>query len=149
MAGQKAILFTTDFSHAGDAAFAMAESIAKDRGAKLIITHVEEPLAVYGGGDMYYGIPEPDIEVLREMLNNIVPSDTTLPHEHRMIVGAPAQAIVQLADDEGVELIVMGTHGRSGISRLLMGSVAEAVVRHANCPVLTYRQPEGSATTSN
>ena len=61
--------------------------------------------------------------------------------EHHLVTGEPATAIVRLATSEQADLIVMATHGRSGLSRLLMGSVAEAVVRQAACPVLTLRQP--------
>jgi nucleotide-binding universal stress UspA family protein len=64
-----------------------------------------------------------------------------VPYEHHLITGDPATAVVQLAEEENVDMIVMGTHGRTGLSRLLMGSVAEAVVRKANCPVLTFKQP--------
>ena len=57
----KKILFPTDFSHTGDAALALATSMARDTGATLLIIHVEEPPMAYGGGEMYYGVPEPDI----------------------------------------------------------------------------------------
>lgn len=137
----KRILFPTDFSHSGDAALAYATSLARDTGAKLLIVHVEEPPAAYGGGELYYGLPEPAHDELRRMLDEVVPDDPTVGYEHRLVSGDPASAIVNLAEMEEVELIVMGTHGRSGISRLLMGSVAEVVVRKARCPVLTYKQP--------
>ena len=58
----KKILFPTDFSHCGDAALIMATSLARDSGAKLLIVHVEEPPVAYGGGEMYYGIPDPATE---------------------------------------------------------------------------------------
>jgi universal stress protein A len=58
-----------------------------------------------------------------------------------MPMGNPADEIVQLARDEEASLIVLGTHGRTGFSRLLMGSVAEVVVRRSPCPVLVYRPP--------
>ena len=76
------------------------------------------------------------------MLSEIKPADPEVPYEHRLITGDPATAVVELADEEAVDMIVMGTHGRTGLSRLLMGSVAEAVVRRAKCPVLTFKQPE-------
>ena len=57
-------------------------------------------------------------------------------------MGDPAGEICRIAAEEGAELIVLGTHGRTGILRLLMGSVAESILRHAPCPVLVYRQPE-------
>jgi universal stress protein A len=139
----KKILFPVDFS-TGDAAIKMATSLARDSGAKLLIVHVEEPPLAYGGGEMYYGIPEPATEDLRKMLEKIVPPDANVPYEHHLIVGDPASGLVRLADSEGVDLIVMSTHGRTGVTRLLMGSVAEAVVRRVKCPVLTLKQPEGN-----
>jgi nucleotide-binding universal stress UspA family protein len=60
-------------------------------------------------------------------------------YEHRLMIGTPAGAIVHLAEKEGVDMIVMPTHGRTGLVRLLMGSVAEEVVRKAKCPVLTVK----------
>jgi universal stress protein A len=139
----KRILLPVDFSHAGDAALALATSLARDSGATLIISHVEEPAAAYGGGELYYGVPEPAHEELRRMLHEVVPHDPDVPYEHRLVSGDVANAIVNLAEMEDVDLIVLGTHGRSGISRFLMGSVAELVVRRALCPVLTYKQPTG------
>jgi nucleotide-binding universal stress UspA family protein len=134
------ILFPTDFSHTGDAALQMATSLARDTGATLLIAHVEEPPLAYGGGEMYYGMPEPATEDLRKMLEEVKPTDPQVPYEHRLVTGDPASAIASLAESEGVDMIVMGTHGRTGFSRLLMGSVAEAIVRRAPCPVLTYKQ---------
>ena len=141
----KKILFPTDFSHTGDAALEMATALARDTGATLLIVHVEEPPTAYGGGELYYGIPEPATEDLRKMLHKIQPADPDVPYEHRLITGEPAHAVTRLAEEEEVDMIVMGTHGRTGLSRLLMGSVAEAIVRRAKCPVLTYKQ--GSAKT--
>jgi len=140
----KKILFPTDFSHTGDAAFAMATSLARDSGAKLVIVHVEEPPVAYGGGELYYGVPEPQTADLKAMLEKIIPADPNIEYEHRMITGDPAGAIPRLAEEEQIDLIVMGTHGRSGLSRLLMGSVAEAIVRRAPCPVLTFKQPRAA-----
>jgi nucleotide-binding universal stress UspA family protein len=137
------ILFPTDFSHTGDAALELATSLARERGATLLIVHVEEPPAAYGGGEMYYGMPDPATEDLWKMLEQVAPTDSQVAHEHRLITGDPSTAICRLAEEEDVELIVMGTHGRSGLMRLLMGSVAESVVRHAACPVLTMRQRRG------
>ncbi len=123
------------------AALAMATSLARDTGALLLIVHAEEPPTAYGGGELYYGMPEPAADDLRKMLHKIEPTDPAVRYEHRLITGDPAHAIVRLAKDEEVDMIVMGTHGRSGLSRMLMGSVAEAIVRRAECPVLTYKQP--------
>ncbi len=139
----KTILFPTDFSHTGDAAMELATMLARDSGARLLIVHVEEPPLAYGGGELYYGIPEPATEDLKKMLVDVKPSDPQVSYEHRLITGDPASAMVKLAEEEGVDMIVLGTHGRTGLLRLLMGSVAEAVVRRAKCPVLTFKQPAG------
>jgi nucleotide-binding universal stress UspA family protein len=143
------ILFPTDFSTAGQAALEMATSLARDRGAKLLIAHVEEPPMAYGGGELYYGIEQPNRDDLRRMLAEVLPTDPAVGYEHRLMVGSPATAIVHLAEKEGVDMIVMPTHGRTGVLRLLMGSVAEEVVRKAKCPVLTVKaaapKPERAA----
>ena len=133
------ILFPADFSTTGQTALEMATSLARDRGAKLLIVHVEEPPMAYGGGELYYGIEEPDREQLKKMLSEVLPTDPSVGYEHRLMVGSPATAIVHLAEKEGVEMIVMPTHGRTGLLRVLMGSVAEEVVRKAKCPVLTVK----------
>ncbi len=136
----KLIVFPTDFSHCGDAALKLATSLARDTGAKLLIVHVEEPPVAYGGGEMYYGLPEPATDDLRRMLKEVVPTDPAIPFDHRLVTGDPSVAIAALAQEEHADLIVMGTHGRTGLTRLLMGSVAEAVVRRSPCPVLTYKE---------
>ena len=140
----KKILFPTDFSHTGDSALAMATSLARDTGATLLIVHVEEPPTAYGGGELYYGLPDPVTEDLRKMLSKVVPTDPAVPYEHHLITGEPAVAVTRFAEDEAVDMIVLGTHGRTGLTRLLMGSVAEAIVRGAKCPVLTYKAADES-----
>ena len=137
----KKILFPTDFSMSSDAALKYATTLAKDMGAKLSIVHVEEPPAAYGGGEMYYGLPDPDIAALKKMLEAVRPTDPSVAFEHRLATGLPAREIVELAKEKDVDLIVMGTHGRTGLGRMLMGSVAEAVVRHAPCPVFIFKEP--------
>jgi universal stress protein A len=138
----KKILFPTDFSHCGDEALALATSLARDTGAKLLIVHVEEPPMAYGTGHMYYGPTEPTQEHLTEMLHKVAPKDPDVAYEHHMLLGNPATEIVRFADDESIDLIVIGTHGRTGLFRMAMGSVAESVVRHATCPVATFKHPK-------
>jgi universal stress protein A len=133
------ILVPTDFSTASDAALPQAEAFAKQKSASLLILHVEEPPLSYGAGELYYGLPEPSSERILKMLEEVKPSDPTMPYTHRLTMGDPAGEIVRIAAEEGADMIVLGTHGRSGMSRMLMGSVAEAVVRRAPCPVLVYR----------
>jgi len=137
---QKTILFPTDFSTASDAALPHAETLAKQAGARLLIIHVEEPPLAYGGGELYYGLPEPSSERILKMLEDVKPTDPQVPFAHRLTMGEPAGEIVRIAGEEGAEMIVLGTHGRTGMTRLLMGSVAEGIVRRAPCPVLVYRE---------
>jgi nucleotide-binding universal stress UspA family protein len=137
----KKILFPTDFSHTGDSALRLATALARDSGAELLIVHVQEPPMAYGGGELYYGVPNPAVEDLERMLTAIKPTDPNVRFQHRLATGDPASAIVRLAEEEKADLIVMGTHGRTGFFRLLMGSVAEAIVRRAKCPVLTFKEP--------
>lgn len=136
----KTILFPTDFSTASDSALTHACALAQQSEARLLILHVEEPPLAYGGGELYYGLPEPTSDRIVKMLEAIQPSDPRVVVEHRLSMGDPAGEIVRVATQEHVESIVLGTHGRTGFSRLLMGSVAEAVVRRAPCPVLVYRE---------
>lgn len=141
----KKIVFPTDFSSSSDAALKYATSLARDTGATLMIVHVEEPPLAYGGGEMYYGIPEPNTEALLKMLHAITPTDKAVPFEHRLLAGDPAGAVVEFAENENADMIILGTHGRTGLSRLVMGSVAEVIVRRSPCPVLTFKEPKQAA----
>jgi nucleotide-binding universal stress UspA family protein len=142
------ILFPTDFSPSGQEALRWATVLARDTGASLTIIHVEEPPMAYGGGEMYFPAEEGNSEELRQALVKVVPTDPKVRFEHKLLSGDPATAIVEAAAEEKADLIVIGTHGRTGLTRLLMGSVAEAVVRRATCPVLTVKHPSAVPTES-
>lgn len=135
------ILVPIDFSPYSDAALALATSLARDGGGTLVLAHVEVIPISAAGGEYLYAIPEPPTEELLDKLSHVTPPDSHVAFERRLLAGDPADAIIRLAESENIDLIVMGTHGRRGLSRLLMGSVAEAVVRAAPCPVLTVKQP--------
>src|SRR5262245_17944182 len=137
----KKILVPVDFSECSEVALDWATVLARDTGAALVIIHVETVPLTTGGGEYIYAIPEPPTQELLERLNKVLPKDPNIPVIHRLLAGDAADAIIRTADSENVDMIVMGTHGRRGITRLLMGSVAEAVVRRASCPVLTVKQP--------
>jgi nucleotide-binding universal stress UspA family protein len=140
----KKIIFPTDFSHCGDAALDYATALARESGGTVLIVHAEEPTVAYGGGEMYYGILEPDYHELQRMLGEVKPADPAVAFEHRLLRGdgSPAKKIVDVAKQEKADLIVMGTHGRTGVKRALLGSVTEAVVRRAPCPVLIMKQSQ-------
>ncbi|MBL9125475.1 MAG: universal stress protein [Planctomycetaceae bacterium] len=143
----KRIVFPTDFSTCSDAALEHAAAMARNCDGTLLIVHVEEPPIAYGGGEMYYGLPEPDHEAVEKMLARVVPK-TPVKYEHHLLMGSPADEVVRFAEDQQADLIVMGTHGRTGMRRVLMGSVAETVVRKALCPVITMKQPEPQAAAA-
>ncbi len=137
----KTILHATDFSDRSKPALELACSLARDLGARLVVLHVvSPPVAVYGEG-MIATLPVTDLEEVRKRLREVKPCDPGLPIDHRLVEGDPAEEIVREARDSGCDLIVLGTHGRTGLDRLLMGSVAERVMRKAACPVLTVRLP--------
>jgi nucleotide-binding universal stress UspA family protein len=134
------IMVPIDFSPSDEQALRYATSLARDSGGTLLIVHVEEPPMAYGAGEFYVGAADAETEdQIAAQLEALVPPDGSVSYEHRLLNGEPAQQIVQLATDERVDLIVMGTHGRTGVLRALMGSVAESVVRLAPCPVFTLR----------
>jgi nucleotide-binding universal stress UspA family protein len=145
----KHILVATDFSEAADAAFAYGRELARTFGATLDVLHVVENiyarLAVDGFVASEANLQRDLEEHARNRLNEILcDEDRALLHAKPVILvsEAPAIAIATYARENRVDLIIMGTHGRSGVAHFLMGSVAERVVRIASCPVLTVRHPE-------
>lgn len=149
MLAMKTILYATDFSANAEAALPVASELAKEGRGRLVVLHVERPpLATLGG---IAGVPplpsEYDRQRLEEELKGIQPAQTGIAVERRLVYGDPAAVILKMAQEIGADLIVMGTHGRTGLRRLLMGSVAEQVVRKAPCPVLTVRTPSQTLLT--
>jgi nucleotide-binding universal stress UspA family protein len=86
-------------------------------------------------------IPEDFEEQARAKLLQVTPPDPRIRVERKLLLGDAAHEIVELARKSKCDLIVMGTHGRTGLGRLLMGSVAEIVLRKSQCPVLTVKLP--------
>jgi nucleotide-binding universal stress UspA family protein len=123
----------------------MACSLAKDYGAELYVLHVmPSPHVGYIEGPMPI-VPENIEAELREKLNRLHPENGTVRVTHRLVEGAPVEEILHMAKETGCDVIVMGTHGRTGVGRVLLGSVAEGVVRKAPCPVLTIKNPLAEA----
>lgn len=129
----KKILYPTDFSSYSNQAYFHAVALAANHGASLTILFVYSPAA----GD------RTDRDYWRKQLEQIRPLDAQIPVHHVFLEGDPADEIVRYAQDAWVDLIVMGTHGRTGLERLLMGSVAEKVMRDAPCSVLVVKLPKG------
>jgi nucleotide-binding universal stress UspA family protein len=149
MLAMKTILYPTDFSADSQPAFEVACDLAGERGGRLVVLHVERsPLAGLG---VTVGVPPlvPEYDPQRwwEQLQRIQPSRPGIAVEHRLEYGDTGSVIVRTAREIAADLIVLGTHGRTGLRRLLMGSVAEHVVRQASCPVLTVRTPVQTSLT--
>jgi len=133
------ILVPTDFSRPSEQALAYARSLAQRFGASLHLLHVvNRPLLAEGlAAEAFIDESSDMVEVAQQRLRKQAPDAASA----NVVFGYAAKSIVQHASQLGVDLIVMGSHGRTGIAHILLGSVAEAVVRTAPCPVLTVRDP--------
>jgi nucleotide-binding universal stress UspA family protein len=135
------ILHPTDFSERSVNAFHLACGLARDYGARLVVLHVAvPPTVIYGEGILP---PNPELQLQEEQrqLDSLQTPQPGVRAERRLEEGDPATEILRVAQEIGANIIVMGTHGRTGLTRLLMGSVAERVVRKASCPVMTVTTP--------
>jgi universal stress protein A len=139
------ILVPIDFSPTGSASLEAATALARSTSGRLPIVHIVEHQGL--SENLVYSLVQPHVstEELTEQLRTVVPSDKSVPYEHRLLRGAPIDRILDVAESEQVDLIVIGTHGRRGLDRVLMGSVAEAVVRRAKCPVLAVKTEASTA----
>jgi nucleotide-binding universal stress UspA family protein len=146
----KRILVPTDFGEAAGTALSYGRTLAHAFGATLHVLHVTQDMfAPSLGVEMANGPAIMDVQrevdaFARKELERLVGSEGGGPPTKLLLLtsNAPAGLIVQYAKNQQIDLIVMGTHGRTAIEHFLMGSVAEKVVRTAPCPVLTVRNPE-------
>lgn len=145
----RSILLPTDFSDCANYALSYATSFARSAGASIICVHVIEPVMPTVG---YTGMTEPlpmaDIsEQLEDSAERELPKISEceecegLNVEEVIAHGDAASEIVRVAKERDVDLIIISTHGRTGLGRLIFGSTAESVVRHAPCPVLVVKPP--------
>jgi nucleotide-binding universal stress UspA family protein len=145
------ILCATDFSEEGQAAEARALELARALGAELVYVHVNVETPLYGEAAFAMADVERVYEAQRRWAEDTLRARAAAAEKAGvrpravLRVGVPFEQIVAAAGEEAADMIVIGTHGRSGINRLLMGSVAERVVRLAPCPVLTVRPANGRA----
>lgn len=142
------ILVPTDFSEDAEAALETAEQAlalveAETRVILLHVFHVPAEYRSYGPAGSFFEFTEELSDTLSERMDALAKPfrDEGLKVQTLVAEGIPAEVIVHKADEYDVDLIAMGTHGRSGLAHLLLGSTAERVVQHAPCPVLTVRQP--------
>jgi nucleotide-binding universal stress UspA family protein len=137
----KSVLVAMDFSEPSYAALAYGRALARTFGASMTVLHVADNFFLRPTPSDPYAI----LDAKTRALNAQLSEDDRLALRARAVIDvsdSPAQAIVEYARSGAMGLIVMGTHGRSRVSQLLVGSVAERVVRTAPCPVLTVRHPE-------
>jgi nucleotide-binding universal stress UspA family protein len=134
------ILHPTDFSEHSEFAFRLACALARDYKARLVLLHVlPPPMVMYAGGlappaDMWR-----DDDEAKGRLRRLEAEAHHVRVESQVMEGDPVDMILRAAEETHSDVIVMGTHGRTALARLLLGSVAEAVLRKAPCPVLTAK----------
>ena len=148
MVGIKKILVPTDFSEYSKSALPYAVDLAKKYNARMVILHIfdEEllsPIFFEAGGSAkeYYDRLQNRFEAaIDDFLSGVDTENVEV--EAQLGNGTPFVEIIRFARENGVDLIIMGTHGRSGIAHALLGSVTEKVVRKSPCPVMVVRHPE-------
>lgn len=146
----KSVLVATDFSAPSNTAVNYARAMARAFGAELHVLHVFEPLwitsaDVVGGGISLATMIQGLEDTAKKQLEDTVTAEDRreLRAVPVMVTSeSPSREIARYASEHKIDLVVIGTHGRSGLTRLLIGSVAEKVVRMAPCPVLTVHHPE-------
>jgi nucleotide-binding universal stress UspA family protein len=146
------ILAPTDFSEDSSLALNYAVTMAQKFSSEIIVIHVDQPLAPVMVSELSPGLDVSTMNRIAEegRLLALKELDATTARLREsgvktrglMRVGAPFLEIIHAAQSEGADLIVMGTHGRTGLAHVLIGSVAERVVNKAPCPVLTVRHPD-------
>ncbi|MBS0261611.1 MAG: universal stress protein [Planctomycetes bacterium] len=135
MSAIQRILCPVDFSPVSLQALAYAERLASSLQAELVLVHAFDPPP----GPAYLELQAPPDHALQQQLQAVSVSLPARQVVRLMHSGPPGEVICWLAQERGCDLIVLGTHGRTGLAHLLLGSVAEYVVRHARCPVVTVR----------
>ena len=146
MNATRKILVPIDFSESSGAALLYGRNLAKAFGAQLHVLHVmDNPFL----RSTFKSTAAIELDMANRMAERISPEDRTMLRTVSAvrISDDPYDEIIRYAEEEQIDLIVMGTHGRGGVTRLLMGSVAEKVVRTARCPVLTVRNPDHEFVT--
>lgn len=130
------ILCPTDFSDASYEAFSYAERVAQETGAEILLLHVFDVSDYYSSGGKP---PSIDPEIERRLLE-MKPAASAVKVTHMALAGAAGELVCWIGQEQKCDLVIIATHGRTGLAHLLMGSVTEYVVRHARSPVMTIRQ---------
>lgn len=144
----RSILFPTDFSEGSSQALRYAVDLAQRYGAKLFVIHVIYDVVKATG----WYVPHVSVDKMYEDIRESAKKElerfgveelSVLKNVERLVLsGVPHEEIINFAKEQKIDLIVMGTHGRKGVDRILFGSTAAQIVRFAPCPVLTVRLPQ-------
>jgi nucleotide-binding universal stress UspA family protein len=146
------ILHPTDFSQHSNYAFGIAADLSRQNQATLLVLHTVPSLSA---ATVSYGEVTSELEPegyrrrATEELRRVVPTPTGVAIEYLIAEGEPADEITRVAHERSCDLIVMATHGHTGLRHLFSGSVAEEVVRRSPCPVLTAKLPPGKGDASS
>jgi nucleotide-binding universal stress UspA family protein len=141
------ILFPTDFSETATYAWEHVATFAKEFDAAVLLLHVQAPLhptaEAYLPQEQWDRISQETAREATEQMEKLIREAGLKPGQARTAIrtGVAFEQIIKAAREVGADLIVMGTHGRTGLAHALLGSVAQKVVRKAPCPVLTVRHP--------
>jgi nucleotide-binding universal stress UspA family protein len=146
--GFRVILHPTDFSDCSASALQVARYLARAHGAQLLIIHVAPIEVLINETTAVAMDPQAYRDALRQMRDELDGPDLKFPVKTQLKEGDAVGEILATAQEAGCDLIVMGTSGRTGLGRLLMGSAAEGVLRGARCPVLAVKKPIPSATAA-
>jgi nucleotide-binding universal stress UspA family protein len=145
------ILHPTDFSECAAYAQATAVDLAGKLGSEIVLLQVLVETPLYGESVLNMPKVQSVYDAQRKWAEKTLEArvgdlrQRGIKASWRVQVGVPVEEIVRIAEEERMDMIVMGTHGRTGLNRALLGSVAERVIRLAPCPVLTVRQTKSEA----
>ncbi|MBI4772955.1 MAG: universal stress protein [Deltaproteobacteria bacterium] len=152
----KKILCPTDFSEASNVSIRVADELALHFGAELILIHVVSPMTavrptgtipIFTKNNYLDEMQRASAESLKDLIENrVCKSVSARPF---VAIGRAGEEITRLAEEEHVDLIVLSTHGETGLTRMIFGSVAEKVVRLSSCPVLTLHPTEETGASKN
>jgi nucleotide-binding universal stress UspA family protein len=144
MINLRRILVPTDFSETSAAALRYASALAHRFAARVYLLNVADYPEIGAEEDYPIGVVETMQNAAHDRLRRLLTEQDVedLQPDYATRIGLPAEEIVRYAREHAIDLIVMGTHGREGVMRVVLGSVAETVVRRAPCPVLTVHHPE-------
>lgn len=133
------ILYATDFSRCSDAALPFALSLARKYGSKILAAHIVSisPFPSSSPTQAIQAVAAQAVREAREAMEHLQPAWNGIGHEKLLRKGDIWKELSKIIQEKQIDLVVIGTHGRTGVSKVLMGSVAERVYRHASCPVLT------------